>query len=305
MNKGTLHALGAYLLWGILPVYWKAIHNVPAAQILANRIVWSFALLAVIVGVRKEWRVIRDTAANRRRLLVFFVAACLLSVNWLTYIWAVNAGFIVEASLGYFINPLVSVVLGVVFLKERLRPWQWLPVGLATLGVIFLTFSYGSLPWIALVLALTFGLYGLAKKTAPLGSLHSLTLETSLMLLPSLVFLLVVTAQGEGALGQAGFSQNLLLVMTGVVTALPLLLFGSAARQIPLTTIGILQYIAPTCQFLLGVFMYHEPFAAHNLFGFGLIWVALGIFWVESYLAQARRLKLLSAQGSISATTGR
>lgn len=288
MNKGTLHALGAYLLWGFLPVYWKAIHNVSAPQILANRIVWSFVMLGTIITLRKDWHVIRQTASNRRTLAVFMIASFLLSINWLTYIWGVNAGFIVETSLGYFINPLVSVVFGVIFLKERLRPLQWLPVGLATAGVLYLTLSYGALPWIALVLAFTFGLYGLAKKTAPLGSLHGLTLETGLMTLPALVYLVYVEQQGSGALGHVGATQNLLLVFTGLVTALPLLLFGSAARQIPLTTIGILQYIAPTCQFLLGVFVYHEAFAPDRLIGFGLIWLALAIFWIESYVTYRR-----------------
>ena len=298
MNKGTLYATGAYLLWGVLPIYWKTIHSVPAPQILANRIVWSFLFLAGIITLRKEWPILKQVTANRRTLVIYFVASCLLSVNWLTYIWGVNAGFIVETSLGYFINPLVSVLLGMIFLRERLRPLQWAPVIIATLGVIYLTVSYGTLPWIALVLAFTFGVYGLAKKTAPLGSLHGLTLETSFLAPLSLIFLLVMEGQGTGALGHSGLLGNALLVLTGVVTAFPLLLFGSAARQIPLTTIGILQYIAPTCQFLIGVLMYHEAFTHDRLIGFGMIWVALAIFWLEGYMAYRKQLSASSFQVS-------
>jgi chloramphenicol-sensitive protein RarD len=287
MSKGTWHAFFAYLMWGFFPVYWKLIQAAPAPQILAHRIVWSFVLLAGVITLRKDWGVIRQAASNRRSLLAFFIAACLLAVNWLTYIWGVNAGYVIETSLGYFINPLVSVMLGMIFLREKLRPWQWLPVTLATAGVLYLTFSYGQLPWIALVLAFTFGLYGLAKKIAPLGSLHGLTLETSLLALPALGYLLFAESQGVGALGHTGWSVGILLVLTGAVTSIPLLLFGSAARLIPLTTIGLMQYIAPTCQFLLGVWVYHEPFSRNSLIGFSLIWVALAIFWIENYRAHS------------------
>jgi chloramphenicol-sensitive protein RarD len=295
MNKGTLHALGAYLLWGFLPIYWKAIHNVSAPQILTNRIVWSFAMLAIIITLRKDWPVLRQAVSNRRTLGMFFIASCLLSVNWLTYIWGVNAGFIVETSLGYFINPLISVLLGVVFLREKLRPWQWLPVGLAGAGVAYLTLSYGQLPWIALVLAFTFGLYGLVKKTAPLGSLHSVSLETAILFLPCLGYLWMAERAGTGALGHSSALTNLLLVGTGVATSTPLLMFGAAARRIPLSTLGILQYIAPTCQFLLGTLVYNEPFTMSNLVGFVLIWTALLVYTLEGVLV--RRKTALAAAG--------
>lgn len=287
-NTGTLHAVAAYLLWGFLPVYWKAFHQTPASQILGNRIVWSFVLLAAIITWRKEWGILRQAAANRRTLVIFFAASCLLAVNWLVYIWGVNAGYIIETSLGYFINPLVSVLLGVIFLRERLRPLQWLPVGLATSGVLYLTLSYGALPWIALALAVTFGIYGLLKKTAAINSLHGLTLETGVLALPALLFLLYSETQGQGVLGHSTLANNLLLIFTGPVTALPLLLFGAAAQTIPLTTIGILQYIAPTCQFLLGVFVYQEPFSNDRLIGFGIIWTALITFWLENFYALRR-----------------
>jgi chloramphenicol-sensitive protein RarD len=222
---------------------------------------------------------------TRRTLLIYVVAAVLISINWLTYVWAVNAGFIIETSLGYFINPLLSVLLGVIVLREKLRPVQWLPVFLAASGVIYLTVVYGKLPWIALTLAFSFGLYGLVKKLAPLGSLHGLTLETGILFVPALAYLLFNEFNGTGAFTHIGLSTDLLLIGAGVVTTIPLLLFASAARQIPLTVVGLLQYIAPTIQFLLGVLVYKESFDHTHLIGFSIVWIALIIFWVESYLA--------------------
>jgi len=284
MNKGILQATGAYFLWGLLPIYWKAIQAVPAPQILSHRIVWSFFFLLGVILVLKDWAHFKSSIASRKTVLIYTLAACLLALNWLTYIWGVNAGFIVETSLGYFINPLVSVILGVVFLHEKLRPTQWLPVGLAALGVLYLTFSYGALPWIALVLAFSFGLYGLVKKTAPLGALHGLTLETGILFLPAGIFLIYAAQSGSGAFGHLGPVPDLLLVFTGIVTALPLLMFSSAARKINLSTLGVLQYIAPTCQFLIGVILYHEPFTLIRLVGFGIIWFALVVYWLEGML---------------------
>jgi chloramphenicol-sensitive protein RarD len=216
---------------------------------------------------------------------LYSIAAVLLSVNWLVYVWGVNAGFIVETSLGYFINPLFCVLLGVVFLGERLRTLQWLPVALATAGVIYLTLTYGRPPWIALSLAVSFGLYGLVKKLAPLGSLYGLTLETAIVFPVALIYLTAVDSSGTGAFLHEGARKDHLLIGAGVVTTIPLLMFASAARLIPLSVIGILQYIAPTIQFLIGVFIYHEPFDRSRLIGFGLVWIALIIFWVESYFA--------------------
>ena len=289
MNRGIWYAVGAYLLWGLLPIYWKALQTVPALQILNHRVVWSLVFLGVILFFRRDWEPLRLALKSRRILLIYLATSCLLGVNWLTYIWGVNAGFIVETSLGYFINPLVSVLLGVVFLREKLRPGQWIPVGLAALGVIYLTISYQKLPWIALVLAFTFGLYGLIKKIAPLNSLHSLALETALLFVPSLAYLLWAEIQGTGAFGHANISTTLLLVFTGVVTALPLLLFGAGARLIPLSLIGLLQYLAPTLQFLIGVLIYGEPFTRERMIGFGIIWVALVIYTLEGVLAKQRQ----------------
>jgi chloramphenicol-sensitive protein RarD len=288
MNKGIIYALLAYGIWGFLPIYWKTIQEVPATQILSHRIVWSFVFVMVILYFRKEWLVFVKAIRVRRTIIIFSLAAILISINWLTYIWAVNAGYIVETSLGYFINPLINVLLGVLFLKEKLRPMQWVPVGLAFVGVLYLTINYGALPWIALLLAFTFGLYGLIKKTAPLNSLHGLSLETGILFLPALFFLIFAESQGTGSLGHTGWFSGLLLVFTGVVTALPLLLFANAARRINLSTLGILQYIAPTLQFLIGVVLYDEPLTSARLVGFVIIWIALIIYSLENFFVRRK-----------------
>jgi chloramphenicol-sensitive protein RarD len=288
MRRGIWYALSAYGLWGVLPVYWKLLQAVPAPQILAHRIVWSFLFLLGLVFIR------RDTAAlwrsvDRRNLGAYAVASALLSINWLTYIWAVNAGRIVETSLGYFINPLVSVLLGVFLLRERLRPAQWLAVVVAGAGVVYLTWQHGALPWVALVLASTFAFYGLLKKKAPLGALHGLAFETGILWLPAIAFLLFMETSGDGQVMRAGTVIWLLLVFTGVVTGLPLLLFAAAAPRIALSTIGILQYVAPSCQLLIGVAVYHEPFDRVRWIGFTIIWTALAIYSVDSLCRMRRR----------------
>lgn len=294
-NKGILYALGAYTIWGILPVYWKALESVPPLQILGHRVVWSFGLLAILILGRREAKSLGKVLSSRRVMLFGAMAAGLLGVNWLVYIWAVNNGHIVESSLGYFINPLISVLLGVLFFKERLRPLQWAAVGLAACGVIYLTIRSGTLPWISLALALTFGFYGLLKKSSPLEALPGLGLEMAIMFLPALTYLLFVQVQGSGAFGHASAETNLLLAFTGVITAMPILMFGMAARSIPLTLVGLLQYIAPTCQFLLGVLAYGEPFSHDRLIGFSVIWLALLLYWLEGWL---RRGKKASGQGA-------
>lgn len=285
MNKGILNGIAAYAMWGFFPIYWKLLHDVPALQVIGHRIGWSFLLLILVILFRRQWKEFRSAALKPKTIGLYSIAAVLLSVNWLVYVWGVNAGFIVETSLGYFINPLFSVLLGVVFLRERLRTLQWLPVALATAGVIYLTLTYGRLPWIALTLAVSFGLYGLVKKLAPLGSLYGLTLETAIVFPVALIYLTAVDFSGMGAFLHEGPRTDLLLIGAGAVTTIPLLMFASAARQTPLTVIGLLQYIAPTIQFLIGVFIYHEPFDRSHLIGFGLVWVALIFFWVESYFA--------------------
>ena len=283
MKKGILYGIAAYAMWGFFPIYWKLLHHVPALQLLGHRIFWSFVFLALLLLVVGLWRDFRATL-TRKVVVIYAVAAVLLAVNWLTYVWAVNAGFIVETSLGYFINPLLSVLLGVVILRERLRLTQWIPLALAAAGVIYLTVVYGKLPWIALTLAFSFGFYGLLKKLAPLSSLFGLTLETGILLLPALIYLVFEQVRGTGAFLHTGTVSDLLLVGAGIATTIPLLLFASAAHQIPLTTVGLLQYIAPTIQFILGVFVYREPFDHDHLIGFGMVWLALVIFWLENFL---------------------
>jgi chloramphenicol-sensitive protein RarD len=284
MNKGIGYAIGAYVLWGLLPVYWKWLQRVPAPQLISHRVVWSFLFLCGVLWFSRRAAAFRAAICQPRLLRWYGVAGVLLSVNWLTYVWAVNAGFILETSLGYFINPLLSVVMGVVFLRESLRPWQWAAVGVAAAGVLYLTFAYGSLPWIALALALTFGSYGMVKKVAPLGSLYGLTLETGLLLVPALAYLLYSEAVGQGAFLHAGSLSDWLMAGAGPITAVPLLMFAASARRIPLSLVGVLQYIAPTLQFLLGTLVYHEPFTASRLTGFGIVWTALAMFAVESAL---------------------
>ena len=297
MNKGILNGLAAYALWGFFPIYWKLLHQVPALQVIAHRISWSFILLIAFILLTKQWRDFRSAALTAKTLGIYSIAAVLLTVNWLVYVWGVNAGFIVETSLGYFINPLLSVLLGVVFLRERLRPAQWVPVGLASVGVIYLTVVYGRLPWIALSLAFSFGFYGFVKKLAPLGSLYGLTLETAIVFPIALIYLAFVGFTGSGTFLHEGALTDMLLIGAGAVTTIPLLMFASAAKQIPLTVIGLLQYIAPTLQFLIGVFIYKEPFDQAHLIGFGIVWVALIIFWVENFIAHRMPVEPIPEMG--------
>jgi chloramphenicol-sensitive protein RarD len=283
MKKGILYGAGAYIFWGIFPIYFKLLHNVPAIQIVSHRVFWSVVLLLGVVALRKELGALRRSATPRV-VLLYLIAGVLLAANWGVYVWAVNSGFVVDASLGYFINPLVSVLLGVLFLREKLRPLQWVPVGIAAVGVLYLTFSYGQLPWIGLVLAFTFGLYGLMKKLAPLNSLHGLTYETVLVLLPALGYLLFVEFTGGGAFGHISWLTSLLLAFTGVMTVVPLLMFANGVQLIPLSVMGILQYIAPTLQFLSGVVLFNESLTHDRIIGFGIIWLAIILFSGESLL---------------------
>lgn len=288
MNRGILSGIAAYMLWGFFPIYWKFLQDVPALQVIGHRIGWSFAMLILYVIARGQLQEFRVAAMKWLTIGIYSIAAVLLSFNWLIYVWGVNAGFIVETSLGYFINPLLSVLLGVIFLRERLRPLQWIPIGLAAVGVGYLTFAYGRLPWIALSLAFTFGFYGFVKKLSPLGSLYGLTLETGIVFPMAVIFLAFVGFNGSGAFLQRGTLIDILLIGAGLVTTIPLLMFASATKQIPLTIVGLLQYIAPTIQFLIGVFLYKEAFDFSRFIGFGIVWVALIIFAVESYIANRK-----------------
>jgi chloramphenicol-sensitive protein RarD len=290
MNRGVLYGVSAYLMWGFFPIYFKALQVVPSLEIMLHRVVWSFIFVASLIMLRREWPKLRESLRNPRLLLVYILSALLLATNWLVYIYGINSGQIVETSLGYFINPLVSVALGVIILRERLRPLQWAAIGIAALAVIYLTVQVGSPPWIALALAFSFGLYGLIKKIAPLGALQGLSLETGLLFIPAALYLLFLDFQGAGAFGQVSLSVTILLALAGIITATPLLLFARAARAISLTLLGILQYIAPTVQFLLGVFLYNEPFTLTRLVGFSIIWIALLIFTFEGLNERRKRI---------------
>jgi chloramphenicol-sensitive protein RarD len=288
-NAGVLSAIGAYTLWGLLPIYWKSIHTVPALEVLCHRTVWSLAFVLLLLLWKKRWSWLDQARKSRATIITFLVTSSILGLNWFVYIWAVNAGHILDASLGYFINPLISVLLGMLFLKERLRPWQWGAIGIALCGVVFLAVGYGSFPWIALTLALTFGLYGLLRKTASLEALEGLALETAVLSVPALVYLVYLELAGTASFGHAGTVTNVLLAFTGIVTALPLLLFARAARKVTLATVGILQYIAPTMQFLLGALVYGETFTETRLIGFGTVWTALVVYSLEGVVERRRK----------------
>ncbi|MCP4539614.1 MAG: EamA family transporter RarD [Chloroflexi bacterium] len=280
-KRGVFSVAAAYLLWGFLPIFWKSVQMVSASELLAHRIAWSFVFVVLLLIRKKEWAWLQQARRNPRILITFLVTASILAFNWFTFVWAINAGHIVDASLGYFINPLFSVLLGMIFLKERLRPWQWVAIGIATGGVIFLTLGYGTFPWIAFALAISFGFYGLLRKIAPLEALEGLSVETAVLFLPALVYLVYAELVGTAFFGHAGTTTNILLAFTGVVTALPLIWFAYGARRVTLATVGILQYIAPTFQFLLGVLVYGEEFTEIRVIGFSVIWAALIIYSIE------------------------
>jgi chloramphenicol-sensitive protein RarD len=288
VNKGILLAFCAYFFWGLVPLYWKLLQHVPAIQLIGHRVAWSCILLLLALLVSKRLSEVRRMASDRKVLRIHLIAAILLGCNWFIFVWSVNAGYVVEASLGYFITPLFAVMLGVVFLKERLRFYQWTAVGLAAAGVLYLTIAYGCPPWIALGLAFTFGVYGLIKKTSFLNSVYGLAVETGMLFFPALLFLVYQDWHGRGAFLRTGAGSDLLMISAGLVTTVPLLMYASAARRIPLTTVGIMHYITPTCQFLLGVLVYQESFTADKAIGFCFVWIGLVIFGIEGFLFQYR-----------------
>jgi len=284
MRTGILSAASAFLCWGLFPLYFHAIGEVPPMQILAHRMLWSLLFLLIVLAVRRQWAWL--AIARQPRILGSFIAsAVLLSVNWLIYIWAVNNNHVIEASLGYFINPLVNISLGYLLLKERLRPAQWAAIAVAALGVAWLTWQAGTVPWIALALAFSFGGYGLLRKTAALGALEGLSFETMVLFPFAAAYVGWLTVTGDNAFLNAPLdATRILLVMAGPITAIPLLLFATGARKIPLSILGLLQYLSPTIQFLLGVWLFHEPFTPDRLVGFLMIWAALALFAGEGLL---------------------
>jgi chloramphenicol-sensitive protein RarD len=286
--SGLWSGVAAYVIWGLVPIYWRLFRHVPAIQVLGHRIVWSLVLLAILVASARRRGRAPHSVISLHVVGLYAVAAVLIGINGFLYVFAVNAGFIVETSLGYFIAPLVNVLLGVVVFRERLRPLQWLAVALAAAGVLHLALAYGTLPWIATGLALSFGSYGLVKKKAPLPPVQGLTLETAIQFAPAIVYLLILQRNGEGAFLRTGALADVLMIGSGVVTVGPLLLFASAVQRVPLSVIGILQYIAPTIQFLLGVFVFHEPFSRTQLVGFAIVWTALAVFTIDGIRARRR-----------------
>lgn len=296
---GILAAAGAFTFWGVLPVYWKLLQEVPAYEILCHRMSWSLLLTLGLVFLTGRRAVFLQALHERRNLITFTITGLLLALNWMLFIWAVNAGFIVEASLGYFINPLINVLFGMIFFQERMRPVQWLALVLAVLGVLYLTFYYGQFPWIALTLAVSFALYGLLHKKNSLGALDALCLETGVLFLPAVAVLIGLAAVGGGSFGRIDLSGSLLLIGTGLITTVPLLLFGYAAQKIPLSTLGLMQYLAPSMNLMLGIFVYGEEFSSTRMVGFLLIWSALAIFMAENMLRRLRkRKKVLGAAPS-------
>ena len=281
-TQGTITSISAYLLWGFFPIYWKQLAHVPSTQIAAHRAIWCFVFLVFVVLVRRRWSEVKHTLSSFSRTRTFLFSALFLGVNWLVFIWAVNANHLVEISLGYFINPLVTVCLGVVVLKERLDRRQAVSVGLAFVGVLYLTLRYGRVPWIALVLALSFAIYGILRKTATAESMVGLSLEMGILTPLALVYLFGVGVKGSGAFLSTGITSDVLLMAAGVVTAVPLLLFAHGVRRIRYSTAGLLQYIAPTCQLILAVFLYGEPFAFANAVSFGFVWAAVVLYSISS-----------------------
>jgi chloramphenicol-sensitive protein RarD len=285
---GVLSAVGAFLIWGLTPIYFKVLRNIPAFEILMHRMVWSFFFLLPLVLVLGRWNEFVKVITTRRTLMILFGTTVLVSSNWFVFIWAINNDRILHTSLGYYINPLINVLLGMIFLRERLRPAQIAAVILAGIGVVYLTIEIGSLPWIALFLAITFGFYGLVRKVAPVNALVGLTVETLLLSLPAIGYLVYLDSQGTSAFLRMDIKTDVLLMSAALVTALPLLLFTFGARRIHLATLGILQYIAPSCTFILAVFVYNEPFRLAQVWTFVLIWAALIIYSTDSVLYYRR-----------------
>lgn len=283
MHRGIALALGAYIFWGLHPIYWKLLQHVPSIEIVSYRILWSLVFFTIIISLRKEWIEIKKKIKESNNKLILFVPALLIGSNWALYIWAVNAGFIIETSLGYFISPLISVFLGVIFLHESLRRVQWAAVLIAGAGVLTMTFIYGQFPWISIYLAGTWGTYGLLRKKSPLSSVEGLTLETALLSIPVIIYLIYLTTVGANSI-LIDLPTSLLLVGTGVISGFPLIIFITSARIINLSLIGILQYVYPTLLFIIGAFLYDEQLSEGKMIGFIFIWIALIVYTVDGTL---------------------
>ncbi|MGW2949472.1 EamA family transporter RarD [Streptomyces eurythermus] len=289
---GLLNGFAAYGMWGLVPLFWPLLKPAGAVEILAHRMVWSLAVVAVALLFVRRWAWAGQLLRQPRRLGLVAVAAAVITVNWGVYIWAVNAGHVVEASLGYFINPLVTIAMGVLILKERLRPAQWAAVAVGLAAVVVLTVGYGRPPWISLCLAFSFATYGLVKKKVDLGGVESLAAETAIQFLPALGYLIWLATRGDATFAAEGAGHAALLTSTGLVTAVPLVCFGAAAIRVPLSTLGLLQYLAPVFQFLLGILYFHEAMPAERWAGFALVWLALVLLTVDALRFSRRPRRL-------------
>ncbi|QJD90685.1 EamA family transporter RarD [Duganella dendranthematis] len=289
MNSGIVYASLAFFFWGLFPLYFHALDEVPPQEILAHRMLWSLLFLVIVLTVRQQWRWLPRVLRQPRILASFVASALLLTANWFIYIWSVNNGHVIDASLGYFINPLINVLLGLLVLKEKLRRGQWIAMAVAASGVAWLTWQAGELPWIALILGITFGGYGLLRKTAALAALEGLSLETMMLFPLALVYVLWLSWHGHNAfLNTPHDSTRWLLAAAGPITAIPLLLFAAGARKIPMAVLGLIQYLSPTMQALLGVWVFHEAFPPARLAGFLVIWTALILYVLEGMWVSRR-----------------
>ena len=302
VRKGILLAASSYVAWGLFPAYFLLLKSVSPVEVLAHRMIWSLVFLSFVLAYRRRWSWLPPLSRQPILVASFAVSAALLSGNWFLYIWAVSNGHVIDASLGYFINPLVNIVLGFVLLHERLHPAQWIAVLIAALGVLWLTWQGHHFPWIAIVLALTFGFYGLMRKVAALGPLEGLSLETLLLFPLAAAYLAWVAFNGNSAFIHADLALRLFLMAAGPITAIPLLLFAAGARRIRLSTLGLLQFIAPTLQLLLGIWLFHEPFGGARMWGFLIIWAALVLFTAEWLLRTWSIAPQAAAAAQASAT---
>jgi chloramphenicol-sensitive protein RarD len=289
--RGAVAAAGAFLIWGVFPLFWKQMEGLDCLELIAHRVTWSLVFLAAVLAFRHGFAPVAAAFRSRRIIGYTAVSGGALTVNWLIYVWAVNHGYVIESSLGYFMVPLVNVAIGAGVLHERLRPLPWLAIGCAAEGVALLLFGVGRLPWIAIALAGSWGLYGLMRRQSPLGSLDGLALETALYGPLAVGYLLWRQHTGQGALGHSDLRTHALVLSTGWVTALPLILFAYGARRIRMTTLGLLQYLTPSLQFLCGLLVYREPFDAARLRACGLIWLGLVLYTADSFLAQRRAIR--------------
>jgi chloramphenicol-sensitive protein RarD len=297
-RRGLVFGILAYGLWGLFPLYWPLLEPAGAMEILASRMLWSLVTVVLVLAVQRRWSWAAGLRRDRRRMLLLLGAAALISVNWGTYIWAVNAGHVIDASLGYFLNPLVTVVFGVLVLREKLRPAQWTAVGVGGAAMLELALGAGHLPWIALVLACSFGTYGLLKKLAAVAALESMAVESGFQFLPALGYLAFLQANGTAAYGHAAWHVTLLLTLAGAVTLVPLLLFAGATNRLPLSTIGLLQFLAPILQLLCGVVVMHETVPGSEWIGFAIVWIALVILTWDG-LRQARLTRPVAAAAPV------